>query len=298
MLGAQGSRVASREPSRLQCGLVERIVDLVREQDLKAGAKLSEASLASALNVSRTPVRGALQYLVELEIVQSVPMRGFRLAKSADQIAAVSVPTSPSTEDRLTVAIARDRLSTALPDQVTEADLMRRYSATRQAVVRVLLAFGEIGIVERRPGHGWRFLPMQDDAQTRTESYRFRQLIEPAALLEPSFRLDPAWAADMRHRHEATLRDPWRAGSSVTFFELNAGFHEGLARQSGNRFLHLAVAHQNRLRRFRNYNWTYGHERVQVSSNEHLAILERLQCGDTEFASILMRRHIEAAGQL
>jgi DNA-binding GntR family transcriptional regulator len=79
---------------------------------------------------------------------------------------------------------------------------------------------------------------------------------------------------------------------------MNAAYHEGLAAASGNRFLLVAVQQQNRLRRFANYDWTFGHERVLVNCREHLAILDRLEAGEREAAAALLRRHLEAAAKL
>jgi DNA-binding GntR family transcriptional regulator len=79
---------------------------------------------------------------------------------------------------------------------------------------------------------------------------------------------------------------------------MNAGFHEGLARASGNRFIHLAIAQQNRVRRFSNYHWTLGEERVEANCRQHLEILDRLEAGENDVASLLLRRHIEQARRL
>ena len=152
--------------------------------------------------------------------------------------------------------------------------------------------------MQRKPGHGWRFQPIIADAQARAESYRYRILIEPAGLLEPDFRLDPAWAAEMRERHEETLRQPWKETASIALYEMNAAFHEGLAAASGNRFLLVAVQQQNRLRRFANYDWVFGYERVVVNCREHLAILDRLEAGAREAAAQLLRSHLERAARL
>ena len=102
----------------------------------------------------------------------------------------------------------------------------------------------------------------------------------------------------MRARHEAFLRAPWTESSSVAFFEMNAGFHEGVAAASGNRFFADAVQRQNRLRRLSNYEWRHGRDRVEVNCREHLEILGRLSAGDAEMAALLMRRHLEEAGRL
>ena len=86
--------------------------------------------------------------------------------------------------------------------------------------------------------------------------------------------------------------------SSVAFFEMNAAFHEGIAEASGNRFFLEAMRRQNRLRRFSIYNWKHGFERVRANHAEHLEILRRLETGDTQLASVLMKRHLEIAGSM
>jgi DNA-binding GntR family transcriptional regulator len=102
----------------------------------------------------------------------------------------------------------------------------------------------------------------------------------------------------MRRLHGETLERPWHGSSSVAFFEMNAAFHEGLAAASGNRFVHAAVRHQNQLRRFSQYDWKFGFERVIVNCHEHLEILGNLARNEREIASLLMRRHLERASQV
>jgi DNA-binding GntR family transcriptional regulator len=165
-------------------------------------------------------------------------------------------------------------------------------------VQRVLTRLAEVAAVQRKPGHGWRFHPSISDSEARAESYRFRILIEPAALMEPTFRLDPGWAAEMRRRHEQMLEMPWNETASIALYEMNAAFHEGLASASGNRYFLVAVQQQNRLRRFGNYDWTFGHERVVVNCREHLAILDHLEAGERVDAALLMRQHLESAAKL
>src|SRR5207253_1439071 len=127
-------------------------------------------------------------------------------------------------------------------------------------------------MIRRNAGHGWSFLPAIDNAEAVAASYRFRLLIEPAALSESGFAMAPGWIDEMRARHRAALTQTWGPGSAVAFYEMNAAFHEGIVAASGNRFMLMAIQQQNRLRRLLNYDWSYGRERVGVSCREHLAI--------------------------
>ena len=136
------------------------------------------------------------------------------------------------------------------------------------------------------------------DEAARRESYDFRKLIEPAAILRPEFALPPDWAADIRAQHEAVLVAPWTETSSIALFEMNAAFHEGLMLASGNRHYHAAMRRQNRLRRLSNYNWKHGFARVRANHAEHMEILDRIEAGAPDIAAALMHRHLEIAGGL
>jgi DNA-binding GntR family transcriptional regulator len=285
-------------PSRLQRELSAGILELIRAEKLAPGTRLAEVALAQRLQVSRTPVRAALKLLAGRRLVRVGASRGYFVADTIPPAPKTSSKPVPADTDRLFLAIARDRRSGRLPVDVSERDLMQRYDATRPVVQRVLARLAEVAAVQRKPGHGWRFQPIIADAQARAESYRYRILIEPAGLLEPGFKLDPGWTAEMRQRHQETLTQPWKETASIALYEMNAAFHEGLATASGNRFLLVAVQQQNRLRRFTNYDWVFGYQRVVVNCREHLAILDRLEAGEREAAAQLLRRHLESAAKL
>jgi DNA-binding GntR family transcriptional regulator len=284
--------------SRLQARLAGRILTHAKDQGFGAGAWLSENALAQAFGVSRTPVRGALAVLSKRGWVNAVPRRGYVLKRAVRDQDLEPYADRENEDDRLAERMAADRFAASLPDEVTETDLMRRYGVARSALARVLSRMAQDSIIERCDGHGWRFLATLDAIQLHDESYRFRLLIEPAGVLEPTFRLDTARAQRLREEHAALTAGGGRQTTSVRFFELNADLHEFIARCSGNRFLHEAIVHQNRLRRFFSYNSTYGVERMRESSNEHLAILDRLMGGDRDQAATLLRLHLLGASRI
>ena len=276
--------------------LADRISRLVNEEGLVVGARLNEARLAAELGVSRTPVRAALEHLAALGYVKRRPNVGVELIGLPPLPALLTVSAEAS--DELLLSIARDRQQQRLPDFVSEAELMATYGVGRPALRQTLERLTDLGVVERKLGYGWRFANDGWDPMARQESYRFRMTIEPAAIREPGFALPAGWADDMRAFHESFLRAPWTESSSIAFFEMNAGFHEGVAAASGNRFFTGAIQRQNRLRRLSNYDWRYGRERVEVNCREHLEMLNRLSAGDTEMAALLMLRHLDVASRL
>ena len=280
----------------LHLALADRISLLIREQGLAAGDRLNENQLAEQLGVSRTPVRAALEHLAGRGYVARHRNRGVELVSMPPKPRAAA--PAPVEDDALLLRIARDRQRGKLADDVSENELMERYALGRPLLRQALERLAELGVMERKLGYGWRFINDAWDPAARHESYRFRIVIEPAAMREPGFALPREWIQQMKERHESFLSAPWTEASSIAFFEMNAAFHEGIAAGSGNRYFTTAIQRQNRLRRLSNYDWKHGRERVEVNCREHLEMLERLEAGDRELAALLMQRHLEVASRL
>ncbi len=279
-------------PTRLQHQLVARIVCLIHEDALPVGSRLSENRLAERLAVSRSPVRAALNQLAKSGVVVFRPRRGMELAVIPPAVAESAPAVRP--EDELLVRIARDRYTIGLNEALSENELIRHYKVPRQVVRSALLGMETLGMVQRKPGYGWRLLNHWDPA-ARAESYTMRRLIEPAAILQPAFALAPEWVATMRARHNAVLGAPWGKTSSITLFEVNSDFHEGLAAASGNRHFLATIRHLNQMRRLSNYYWRHGFDRVEANHAEHMGILDRIEASEMDIASALMRRHLDIA---
>ena len=288
--------------NRLQADLVPRLIHLIQQERWQPGTHLTEQHLAQTLRVSRTPVRAALRHLSAHGVAAMRASGGFVLADASPAPVAAALssltPADGSVQERLSLAIVHDRLEGRLPDVVSEAELMRRYEVGRRPLQTVLRQMEAVALVERRLGHGWAFLESITDGAARDESYRWRMIIEPAALLEPGYTLAPAWIASMRQRHAAILQVPPAEVSSLAFFEMNAAFHAGLAAGAANRFLSAAVEQQNQLRRARNYDWVYGPDRVRTNVSEHLEVLDRIEAGEVDIAATLLRRHLLRAAAI
>jgi DNA-binding GntR family transcriptional regulator len=150
------------------------------------------------------------------------------------------------------------------------------------------------GWVERRPGKGWNFLPILSSIDTLEQSFRFRIAVEPAALLEPAYRVDPGLFAELRKEQEALLKTQIDSTVFSKMFEVGARFHEQIIACSGNAFFIEAIQHINRLRRLIEYNFKIDQPRLN-RYQEHLAILELLESGNRKEASDLLRHHLNQA---
>ena len=280
-------------PSRLQANLARRILQLLKEQGAGPGHHLVEQEFCQKFGVSRTPVRGALKLLEAQGTAEARTNRGFVLVEPIKDIADEG-PLRVKDEEakKLFVAIAHARNTGTLPDEVPQQEFIRRFDTRLPIVVQVLRQMAELGLVERKEGNGWSFAASIHTTQAQAESYAFRRALEPAMLTQPGFQLDRAWADKTREAHLAFRRKRWRATDAVEFYEVNADFHEQLARCSNNRYILNAVQRQIQLRRFLNYQWEYGVKRVHESVDEHLEILAALENGWNDKAAALMMHHL------
>ncbi|QCI13192.1 GntR family transcriptional regulator [Pseudomonas putida] len=278
----------------LQTKVAGQILAAIQSGELAPGNHLKEVELAERFGVSRSPVRGALAYLADQQLIEPMANHGFRvpLEPAALELGAGELQNE---EDALYARLIDDRLNQSLPDQISESDLLRRYEVGKSVLRRCLLRLSDEGVMHRKHGHGWQFAPTLSDKQTRFESYRFRMLLEPAGLLEPTFRLNQEQLQRCRKQQLDLLEG---IAESKNFFESNAQFHELLAAASGNAYILQAVQQQNRLRRLTEFHSVNNVERVKASCREHLAILDALEQGDNEWASTLLHRHLEVASKM
>lgn len=283
------------QPTALQTKVASQILMAIRSGELTPGSHLKEVELAERFGVSRSPIRGALIYLAQEQVIGRLPHQGYCVLDTplSDELAKVNLPVGE--DEELYQRLIDDRLAQAIPDQVMESDLLRRYGASKAVLRRCLLRLSDEGVMQRKHGHGWMFLPTLSSAEKRFESYRFRMLLEPAGLLEPTFNLPRERLQRCREKQQALLEG---APDSLSFFEANAEFHELLAAASGNSFILQTVQQQNRLRRLTEFHTVSNLERVRISCREHLEIIDALEQGDREWASTLLYRHLKVASTL
>src|SRR5262249_47047869 len=155
-----------------------------------------------------------------------------------------------------------------------EQFLRERYKLTRSQLTNVLGRAASEGWIERKPGYGWRLLPVAKTPEAQEQVYRFRLIVEPAGLLEPTFRIDH----DVVRRFQATMQ-AMLAGAIETWpaerlHGVGVEFHEELLKMSGNSLLHQSLLRVNQVRRLLEYRSMIDRQRVYQETREHLEILE------------------------
>jgi DNA-binding GntR family transcriptional regulator len=275
--------------------LATRIVEHLKSQGLAPGTHITEQALADRFSVSRTPVREALATLVESGVVERERNRGFFLARPSAELAGNEAGSAA--EDTLYYRIAEDRLNGRIPQKVTEAQLVRRYRATRRRVAAVLSRMSHEGWLVRLPHQGWAFEPMLDSVKGYEDGYRFRAVIEPAALRQPGYHLAPEVIRRLREVQAEFLADNARYSDSQAF-DIGASFHEAIVGGSKNTFLLDSLRRVNAVRRLFEYRAKRDRSYLAGQYREHIELLQLIEAGKLELAARLMERHLGGARKM
>ncbi|APO78854.1 GntR family transcriptional regulator protein (plasmid) [Rhizobium etli 8C-3] len=282
--------------SALQIDIARQILLQAQKEGWRAGHQIVEKSLASAFGVSRSPMRGALEILEEKALVRLIPNKGFVAAVDLGSEKLLESLTTSETE-RLKQQVLHDRSRGLIPQEVSENELTERYQVARGILRKALAQLSSQGLIHRQRGHGWAFVDSLDSAESLAESYRFRLAVELAGLSEPDYRAEPEALDALIAAHENVLGQLHEKGEigRPEWLQLNASFHEALARWSGNRFILQAVRMQNDLRLLRESSVfdRLQRERIEASLDQHLQILHHIKVGDLEIARIVLKRHLE-----
>ncbi len=278
--------------SPLPSKLAQQILAYIADNRLAQDTHLGEEWLAKQLKVSRTPIRGALEFLASMGVVERRPNRGYFVV--ADSRSLVSKPlVEEDTEDLVYFRIVEDRLSGILPERISELELMRRYGMTKSWLTSLLRRMSQEGWISRLPGKGWEFLPVLVSEEAYDRMYKFRMLIEPAALEEDGFYLAQGDLTRLRNQQKAMLDGGILRFSRAETFQIGAQFHETLVSASGNPFLVDAIQRMNRLRRLLDYRAHGDRSRLVHTCKEHLELLDLIEAGKLKEAANFLRAHID-----
>lgn len=272
-----------RSVSTLQARILEQIRDRLGAD--MVGQRVNEAELAESLGVSRTPVHEVLRILAEEGYLTYVPRRGYLVARPLE---VEESSDAPLLDDRMMRDIALGNLAGI----VSERSLMQRYEVTRGALSSTLRRLSRDQIAEPSPGRGWVFVDIGEEALR--ESYHFRRIVEPAAILSDGYRPDIDALRQIEQDHRRALE---RIGDMDTrsLFALDADFHLAVVRGAGSRFLTDSLLRQNNIRRLAELVSADRRERLRDSLEEHRSIIAALLEGKRQAAAMLMTLHLDVS---
>jgi len=288
-------RLMPRSPAVVKTAA--RLMAYLVDSGTPKGATLSAQPLADALGVSRFPVQQALAWMVEQGVAIQPNGRGYELAAGKPALQKLVHKYMPPASASPYLVLAQDRLSGLLPKEITEQGLAKLYGLTRTQLAPVLHRMAQEGCIKRKSGHGWQFTEIIDSPQSHADAYMFRMAIEPAALLCPTYTLDPAALSRLRAEQEALRDGRLGAITGEDLFELGARFHETIIRFSNNSYFISSLVRINQLRRLLEYRAMakpgfYLHQNL-----EHLALLDMLEKGQRRPAATFLRRHLKVVLQ-
>jgi DNA-binding GntR family transcriptional regulator len=273
-----------------------RILSLIRSDALTAGSHLPAQMLADRLRVSRSPVNEALELLHSQGVLKRERHRGFFLAHALESSTTPEPWPEPSQDaiTRVYFQIAEDRLAGLLSDAVSEAQLKTRYSLTATQLNAVLSRIAQEGWIQKKPGYGWEFSSMLTTPDSLLQSYRLRLALEPAALLEPGYKLEASVLARCRAAEQHLLDGGIETDTADQLHARGVHFHESLVQASGNAFFIDTIQRVNRVRRLLSYRSMRDRKRYREHCLQHLHVLDLLEKEDNEAASRFMREHLLA----
>jgi len=278
--------------------ITAQVLDMIRSDGLAVGSHLPAQSLADRLRVSRTPVNDALGLLHEKGVLRREPNRGYFLAQSVERPLADLVEQfgleEEDTVSSVYFRIADDRLRGLLPDEFSEALVKSRYGLTSAQLSSVLGRIANEGWAEKKQGYGWVFSSMLTTADSLLQSYRLRLALEPAALLEPGYRIDPRVLARCRTAEQHLLNGGIESDTPDQIHERGVRFHESLVEASGNAFFIDTIRRVNRVRRLLSYRSMQDRKRYKEHCKQHLHLLMLLEKERNEEASEAMREHLSS----
>lgn len=285
-----------QKPIQRRHKLANRILNIIRDAKFEPGHHLREQALGDLMQVSRTPIRAALQLLAERGVLEARRNQGFVLKVRPEEISRIDVEVPSTTDEDLYIRIVQDRLQGVLAASFNQSDAVERYDVDRGVLQRTLTRLVDDGLLQQNAGRGWSFMPALDTGMGLRNSYEFRLVVEPAALLLPGFRVDHAAVERSRLQHFYLEAHPnIEAVDRRQLFETDEQFHEMLSDFSGNPLFLQVVQQQNRMRRLFEFSGYVNRRRVRDWCREHLSILDAIVAGDRDKAAGLMREHLQHA---
>ncbi len=290
--------------------IAQAIEQAVAQRALKPGDLVNETIIAQALDVSRTPVKAALEDLAIRGVLHKHSGRGFvigqpgeagrlrrlsalSLASFTQQIAPLRSPDSwTSIYDQVELEVCSRSIYGAL--RIVEAELAKTFGVSRTVAHEVLLRLEGVGLVEKDPAGRWSIVALT--ATRIKQLYEIRRYLEPPALQRGTERIPQHELAQMWSR----LMDVMQRYPDVKEDELDTlerDLHFRCVGYCDNPDL-MKLLHHNQALLINNKHMLGGYLRLPDLDpflGEHKVVLEALGRRDGVAASQALDAHLAAS---
>jgi DNA-binding GntR family transcriptional regulator len=199
----------------------------------------------------------------------------------------------PNLRDSTYVALRKRLMSGefSFRDRLAEERVAALLGVSRTPVREALTRLAADGLVEKRPDGG--YYPAEPDLVGLRDLYEIRITLELRGLQR---------VAESGNVHDAAilepLRDTWRGlrgdppKPDPAFVAMDEEFHITLCRAAGNAELAALLGAVNaRIRPVRMYDFLT-EDRVRLTIDQHLGIVEKVLAGELEASVLALRRHV------
>lgn len=258
----------------------------------------AEAELAKQLGVSRTPLRSAMQILVERGVF-AVGQGGLTLArkpKRSDHFPVRALTRSPreTAEAFLLAKLSGGGFAPGQP--VNELALAREAGVHAATMGDALYELARYGLLEKEPRRQWRVRRLNDAAVDQLFDYR--ELLEVWAVKRACrLSVNSAVRKELQLIFEAH-KQANRTNANVTldeFRKLDLRFHRALFDALDNRFALDSFRMISLLIHFQLQKTDAGLQGMRLGLREHSALLKAILSADSEEALRCLRKHLTSA---
>ncbi|BED91375.1 GntR family transcriptional regulator [Pseudoalteromonas sp. MM1] len=275
--------------------LADKIYEEIISEGFEANTHIKELFFSDKLKVSRTPIRAAFNVLEQQGILTKKPNQGYFLKVRPNKVPQsfdYKKLSDDSGLNSLCYQIGQDYLKGQIDTTFVENQLINKYQQNRKSVQAALMAMEKDHWISRRVGYGWKFNSFISSPVSYAQSYRFRVLIESAALLEPTFEVNHDQIVMLRMSQREILNNKEKKVSAAEMFNAGVLFHETIVGMANNVFLLNALKKVNRLRRLIEYN-VYSERAIpKKECEEHLVLLDLIAENKLQESSLFLKEHI------
>jgi DNA-binding GntR family transcriptional regulator len=279
------------------------IVENIAAGNLPSGTRLTVASVADRLRVSRSPVKRALELLAASLALTRDGGQGYVVGPATTGTAAGPANlfmlhlTDPGAEEMARPGWERilddvaEAVAGAIPFgiyQISEAGIGEHFGVSRTVTREVLARLQERGVIGKDRASHWVAGPLS--ARMLDEEHGLRRLMEPAALSEAAAALRPL-VPEMLQR----IADAGPRCSPADMDRIESDLHDRCLPLQQNRRMSATLA---QLRTARRVNRLFALHVVQHDETatlaEHRLVLDHIALGDPGGAAVALLHHLNA----